>query len=135
MRLKKREIWKTIPNFSDYAISDKGRVKRLTQACGTQAGLILKSVFDKDGYLFVTLRGNDGKTKQKYNHKLVIETFVGPCPEGYHSHHKDKIKTRNTLSNLEYILKEKHNSIHHSGKIPWNKGLTYSFIQSHIKED
>lgn len=36
-------------------------------------------------------------------HKLVMETFVGECPEGYTIDHIDGNRYNNALSNLEYV--------------------------------
>lgn len=50
-----------------------------------------------NGYLFVNLRG------KKYRvHRLVMATFVGPCPEGHQVCHYDGNRQNNSLSNLRY---------------------------------
>lgn len=36
-------------------------------------------------------------------HSLVLETFVGPKPEGYDADHIDSTKTNNRLDNLRYL--------------------------------
>lgn len=108
MRLKKREIWKTIPDFPDYSVSNEGRVKN------KKTERILKSCFYKTGYLYVCL-SNKGEHTGKLIHRLVLETFIGPCPNNHCGHHKDEIKSNNFLINLEYLLRSKHNSMHKLG--------------------
>jgi hypothetical protein len=118
MRLKKREeIWKDIPGYSNYAISNMGRIKRISSGYGTYSGRILNPVLNNMGYFFVMIRKDDEvKRKYKLIHRLVLKTFVGECPKGYCGHHKDEIKTNNFLSNLDYVLRIKHERIHKKGK-------------------
>lgn len=42
-------------------------------------------------------------TKTAAVHNLVLETFVGPKPEGYDADHIDSTKTNNRLDNLRYL--------------------------------
>lgn len=53
-------------------------------------------------YLQVLLY-KDGVPCRKLVHHIVMEAFVGPCPEGMEVNHKDGDKTNNCLSNLEYV--------------------------------
>jgi len=55
-----------------------------------------------DGHLVVCLR-MDGKQKYPFVHKLVLETFVGPCPAGKVSRHfPDRDPRNNRLLNLQW---------------------------------
>jgi hypothetical protein len=69
------EQWKRIENFTDYMVSNQGRVKRATPGPGTVAGKILTPTPDRYGYLKVFLR-NNGKTFTKRVHILVAQTFI-----------------------------------------------------------
>ncbi len=53
------------------------------------------------GYVQVGLRNKAG-TYIKLLHRLVLETFVGPCPEGMQACHNDGNKTNNRLENLRW---------------------------------
>jgi hypothetical protein len=53
------------------------------------------------GYPRVTMRRN-GRTFYRLCHQLVMETFVGPCPDGCEVRHKDGNRGDARLSNLEY---------------------------------
>jgi len=53
----------------------------------------------RTGYLVIMLSKN-GRKKNYYIHRLMLETFVGPCPEGMEACHKNDIKTDNRLENL-----------------------------------
>lgn len=43
--------------------------------------------------------------KQYYVHRLICETFHGPCPEGYEVDHKDRDKSNNRPENLRYVTR------------------------------
>lgn len=51
-----------------------------------------------DGYRVVGIGGNNYKV-----HRLVLETFVGPCPEGFECNHKSRDRSDNRLENLEWV--------------------------------
>jgi hypothetical protein len=117
----KREIWKIHPIYTDYEVSDWGRVKRVTPwKCGkggTREGKILKPYINHNGYFILVLRKNGEEKNNCKIHRLVLETFVGPCPEGCCGHHKNEIKTSNFLSNLEWVYNGEHITKHKTGKI------------------
>jgi hypothetical protein len=97
------EQWRTIPGFSDYEVSDLGRVlsRRRRQP------RILRQARDGKGYMRVTLFGEEkgcgrggGRTVQV--HAVVMSAFVGPRPDGQEIRHLDGDSTRNVLHNLAY---------------------------------
>lgn len=83
----------------DYAVSDDGRVQRLTDGKNTYAGKVLKPILQKVGYYSVRLGGR----VHAYVHDLVTESFIGPKPTGFEVNHKDGVKTNNYIINLEYV--------------------------------
>ncbi len=44
----------------------------------------------------------DQKRHYRYIHRLVLESFVGPCPNGYEGCHKNSNPTDNDLKNLRW---------------------------------
>jgi len=94
---------KSIPNFKDYKITKNGNIFGIS---GQQLTPRLHSA----GYLTVNLR-----RKYKYIHRLVLETFKGPCPKGMECNHKDGNKQNNKLSNLEWITRKEN--IKHARKL------------------
>jgi len=96
------EIWKQIKDFPEYEVSNLGRIK----SHFGDIERVLKP-FDYE-YPKVTLIRN----KKRFNfkvHRLVLEAFVGLCPEGYEAHHKNDVKTDNEWpKNLEWISKGVH---------------------------
>lgn len=93
------EQWKDIPGHSGYEVSNMGRVRsyRTRQGHPSTVPRILKIV-PVCGYGKVNL----GRGKMNNVHKLVLLTFVGPCPDSLQIRHLDGNKLNNNLSNLRY---------------------------------
>ncbi len=53
------------------------------------------------GYPQVGLR-RDGKAYTRHVHRLILETFIGPCPEGMECRHLDGDSVNNRLDNLKW---------------------------------
>lgn len=104
------EIWKPVVGYEGiYEVSTLGRVysikRQITKrngAVATVGGRILKGILGKSGHRSVTLARLNGETTRKYVHRLVLETFVGPCPEGMEACHWNDIPDDNRLSNLRW---------------------------------
>lgn len=94
------EEWRIIKDFPDYAVSDMGRVKRIK-------GNILNGSKNTNGYILVVLICN-GIRKSKLIHRLVLENFIGPCPDNHQCNHKDGIKQNNSLPNLEWVTRSEN---------------------------
>ena len=86
-----KEIWNIIHGYSDYQISNYGRVKSLK----FNRELILKPIIS-DGYRTV---GLDGVFPVKIG-RLVLLTFIGPCPEGMEVSHLNGNKLDDRLRSL-----------------------------------
>ena len=92
-----KEEWRVHPEWTDYEVSDRGRVRRVTGGSGAIPYAVLKGSFNKDtGYRGVRLYGLHSHTI----HKLVLEAFRGPRPHGMEARHLDGDGTNNRLSNL-----------------------------------
>ena len=103
------EIWKDIPNYEGYQVSNFGRVKSLERfkkgKNGSLASIkerILKSLISHNGYYQVILCKNS-KARLYYVHRLVYEAFNGQIPEGLQVNHINEIKTDNKLENLNLM--------------------------------
>jgi len=107
------EIWKEIPRLPSYEVSNMGRVRRVDRGRRTSPGRIRKIRISECGYPQINVY-----RKNERIHRLVLETFVGPCPTGLCSNHKNGIKTDNRLENLEWITNIEN--VRHAEK----KGLT-----------
>jgi hypothetical protein len=103
MHEQNEEIWKVIPSFPNYAVSNLGQVKRLTKASNTYPGKILKQSVATNGYLYVS-----PSCIKRMVHCLVAEAFIGERPSGYVINHKDFDITNNKVENLEYCTQKEN---------------------------
>ncbi len=101
-----KEVWRDIPGFEGYQVSDQGRV-RSRRKPGPNAGELsdewhLMSPFtDQQGYLGLHLAGPEKPVRVKV-HRLVLEAFVGPCPPGEECCHNKGDPADNHLENLRW---------------------------------
>lgn len=95
---------KDIPGFENFAVTKDGRVWSKPRQGSSVSGMWLKPLELKHGYYYVDLQKN-GKGFKELIHRLVLETFVGPCPEGMEACHNNGIKKDNHLENLRWDTK------------------------------
>lgn len=97
--------FRQIPNYPGYRVSRLGDVESSWTRRGrlcilTEAWHPLKPIL-RNGYPTVNLCRGGKKTICKI-HRLVLEMFVGPCPEGMVACHNDGHRANNDLSNLRW---------------------------------
>lgn len=90
---------KTIPGFPDYAISRDGRVWSKPRKYSTHNGKWLIPQCKVDGHLGLRL-SERGQGYSRPIHRLMLETFIGPRPDGLECRHLNGNKQDNRLSNL-----------------------------------
>ena len=90
-----RKLMKQIENYPDYSITKDGRI------WSEKRERWLKPILGSHGYLYIVLYKNR-KDHIKLIHRLVLETFVGPCPKGMEACHNNGIRTDNRLENLRW---------------------------------
>lgn len=103
-----KEIWKDIPNYDGYQVSNLGRIKSLPKLHNCYNGKsyftkekILKGNKNSKGYFRVPLK-NGKKSTIQFVHRLVAQAFI-PNPENKPCvNHKDCMVTNNAVSNLEW---------------------------------
>lgn len=110
------EQWLDIPGYEGYyQVSSMGRVKTLHRVTIRNNGWpitvrekIRKLFLDKRGYWRVSLR-KPGQNTHHLVHRLVLEAFVGPCPEGMEACHNDGDPGNAKLSNLRWDSSSSNN--------------------------
>jgi len=99
------EAWRPVVGYEGYyEVSDQGRVRSLDQH-GVDSrgrpkfrkGVTLKPSYAGTGYPHVVLKG-----KSRNVHTLVMESFVGPRPEGMQVRHLDSNRANARADNLAY---------------------------------
>ena len=93
-----KEIWKPIPDFPEYFVSNRGIV--ISHKLGKIR--ILKPGFNGYGYKIVSICGENGPITRAI-HRLVLLAFIGKPPPKYETNHKNGVKTDNRVENLEWI--------------------------------
>lgn len=86
-----------------YEVSNQGRIRSVRRK--GSVGRILKPVKRRDGRLRVSL-SSQGVVKDFLLHRVVLMTFVGPCPEGFEACHWDDNPENNALENLRWASHE-----------------------------
>ena len=90
---------KPVLNHPDYSVTKDGRV--WSKARPHVLGGWLKPMPNTKGHLFIHFYKRGKKYKQ-YIHRLVLESFVGPCPEGMECRHLNGNPADNKLGNLKW---------------------------------
>lgn len=118
------ELWSRLLEFPNYEVSDQGRVRNA-------AGLVLAQRSLTGGYSYVSV-WKRGKNYQRRVHRLVLESFVGPCPAGQESRHGRGGRADNRLVNLCWGTKGQNNGADkvrdhttHRGEQDGNSKLTW----------
>lgn len=98
--------YRDVPGFPDYRVGSDGSVwsKRVSARWGQPPRWTkINGSLADHGYVKVSLFVDGQGKVDKYVHQLVLEAFVGPCPEGMEAcHDPDRTRTNNTLSNLRW---------------------------------
>lgn len=102
------EVWKDIPEFPGYEVSNRGRMRSYFQYLGygrweisNEPQRFMSQHPDRKGYLTIALVSNSGRYTLKVS-RTVLLAFIGPCPQGMESCHNDGVKSNNHLYNLRW---------------------------------
>jgi hypothetical protein len=103
-----KEEWKQIQDYDNYEVSSLGNVRN------SKTGRVLK-LTNKGGYVFTGLSKNsNGKTIPV--HRLVALAFLDNPENKPQVNHKDKTRSNNIISNLEWSTASENN-IHRSTNV------------------
>ena len=116
------------PRYTNYDVIEDGEVWSMPRVVvrsngrpHTVARKALKPQPHTNGHLQVAVY-QDGVCVRKFVHHMVLETFVGPCPEGLKGLHRDDDPTNNRVDNLYWgttsqnALDSVRNGTHHHAK-------------------
>jgi len=94
--------YRDIPEFPGRRVGNDGTVWKLTDAAGWEQ--LKTTVCGSLQYPRVSL----GRGKGRYVHRLILEVFVGPCPDGMECRHLDGNPQNNRLDNLAWGTPEEN---------------------------
>ena len=108
-----KEIWKTIPNYENYQVSNLGNVKSLNFRRSNKERLLRQGPKSK-GYKGVVFC-KEGKVKSFPVHQLVAIAFLNHKPCGIYLvvNHINFIRTDNRLENLEIVTSRENTNKKH----------------------
>lgn len=129
------EEWKIIPGYENYKISNHGNIINLYMKSR------LRPCFNfKKTHYTANLYGKDETYKIHQLHRLVLQAFVGPCPEGMQCCHNNGNGLDNRLENLRWDTTKSNcadqaehgtkrlNERHHRSKLSNDECLTIKSI-------
>lgn len=116
-----QEIWKDIEGYSNYKISNLGRIY------SKKSNIFLKQRLDRYGYCCVMLSKN-GKVKNFLVHRLVAKHFLKNPKNLTTVNHKDENKQNNYVDNLEY-MSQKDNVRYSQAKKVYQYDKSYNLIK------
>lgn len=105
--LRELEYFLPVKGFIHYSVSNLGRV------CSTYRNRGIKELHIRpSGYVQVHLY-KQGKCFHKYLHRLVLETFIGQCPDGMEAAHLNGNPSDNRVVNLQWVTRKENHSHRH----------------------
>ena len=110
------ERWLPVVGYENiYEVSDHGRIwsvkRKVKGGRGkprTAGGRILRGGAAQSGHRTVSLAHPWHGHKMYLVHRLVLEAFVGPCPEGMEACHWDDNPANNRLDNLRWATRHEN---------------------------
>lgn len=94
MEISSPEEWRRVVVAPNYWVSNRGRVRHNRKILAAKPSSI-------HGHRTISITIND-KPQNQYIARLVLETFVGPCPPGMYASYLDGNKANVDLKNLAW---------------------------------
>lgn len=100
--------FRVIPGYPRYAINEHGTVLSVCPRNGRGKDVpwanarTVTHVVRPKGYHVISLCGEHGAKHIRTVHALVLEAFVGPCPDGLQCRHLDGNPANNHVLNLKW---------------------------------
>jgi hypothetical protein len=86
-----------IPGFSEYFADELGNIYSHISGCPR----LMKPSETNEGYLRLRLY-EKGECHFRSVHRIILETFIGECPNGMEACHNDGNKMNNNIGNLRW---------------------------------
>lgn len=107
--------WRWVRDYEGrYMVSDSGIVARVLSP---HARRRYRNGQLRSTHLRVALCGKKVKPEPRWIHRMVLEAFVGPCPDGYEACHDNDVGSDNRLANIRWDTKSENR------KDVWRIGL------------
>ena len=117
------ESWKPVTGTDGrYEVSDQGNVRSLVRPGEPRP--LRPFPHPRSGHLMIGVCHEAGERKRnRYVHRMLLEAFVGPAPDGYESCHRDGEPSNNTLGNLYWGTKSdnRRDSVKHGTHVQAKK--------------
>ncbi len=134
-----KEIWKEGLYWEGlYEVSNMGRVRNIQRWVKSKGPgkkllpvVIRRLQLNRYGYPVACLNGKE-KPVLKSVHRMVVEAFIGPIPDGMQVNHRDGNKQNNHLDNLE-ICTHSQNQLHRHRVLGQNNGENHP--RAKLKEE
>jgi len=103
--------YKLLEEFPGYRVGDDGSVWTCWRSMGRGRGHGQSNIWvqmkprKQFGYVRIGLR-KEGKKHARFVHRLVLESFVGKCPDGLECCHNDTNSENNNLTNLRWDTRQ-----------------------------
>lgn len=125
--------YRTVPGFPGYRAGDDGSIWSCWGNTGwgehglTNVWKRVSTPPGAKGYLRCNMV-NDGRIKSVRIHRVILEAFVGPCPEGMECRHLNGIRTDNRLVNLAWGTRKENidDKVKHANHGPRIKLYTHN---------
>lgn len=126
------ETWRPVVGYEGlYEVSDLGRVRSLHHWGGGKRGGLLRPAITGEYPRMCVALCKGGKHRTRLVHHLVLEAFVGPCPDGMEALHGPGRGLNNSLANLSWGTKNQNqgpdkvrDGTHTRGERAWKVKLT-----------
>lgn len=121
--------YRPVPGFPGYEVGDNGTVRSYKKRFGGTMlfPALLRPAMNEAGYEHVVLM-LDGRAITRAVHRIVLEAFTGPCPEGMEGCHNDGNPSNNRRENLRWDTsraniadKESHGTMLRGESLPSSK--------------
>lgn len=127
-------VWKKVVGWPDYEVSNTGHVRSLNRLSANGSKLRGKRLAPNTspaGHQYVTLYREHVKTKRSI-HRVVLEAFVGPRPDGMETCHGDGNPANNRVENLRWDThsentkdRVRHGTHHEKAKVRCKRGHVF----------